>query len=405
MEAKRYWAGIALGLVTAIVIAWLGLAAQQPGLGYGIIFVLLIAAVVALPLLLALAIVTVVLLRRRPPPGNATLAWMWVPTLCALSITPVAVWLKSLSNDAFDRQHPPIHEQHVNLTGQELRLPLDRLSSPSGSADRLLPANATRTIEGVHYPPRGDVPANRESPYLGDLLREDATTILRRVGPLDTGENYYAPRFDNARLLRIRHGLDIAQLRTLDPSSYRDYIYYHYPDRVEVSPVLTPPGDFIEKRMAGTDIPFVHFHAANLGQTHLARIEVAGQSMPLPHQAVPPASEGCNRAYYSLGLAVIEKGTPITVRWQTLDAPGHWHEATVSLPSLPPVEPSSARHRLMSALLYFDTDATVKAESFMLWDLAGGNMGIQASGIPSGMTPPPCGDATAAYNTAVVQRL
>src|SRR5690606_23061021 len=101
----------------------------------------------------------------------------------------------------------------------------------------------------------------------------------------------------------------------------------------------------------------------------------------------------------------IETEGPVTVRWQTIDAPDRWHETTTPLPSLPSISPSRAKHRLASALLYFDTDGTVKAESFKLWDLAGGNLGIQSSGIPSNMAPPPCGDPTVRYDMRVVQRL
>jgi len=403
MEARPHWPGIILGLVTTAVIAWLGWLALQPGLGYGIIFVLLVAVVVALPLLLALIIVTIVLLRRRTAPSRATLAWMWLPTLCALSITPVAAWLKGLSNDAFDRQHPSIHEQHVNLTGQDLWLPSGRLSS--SSARQMLAADTTQIIDGVHYPQRGDVPVDDQSPYQGDLLRDDVVAIRRGIGPLEKNGNLFAPRFESTPLLRTGRSVDVAQLRALDPLFRRGYIYHHYPDRVEVSPILDPPGVFDEERLDWTGIPFIHFHAANLGQTHVVRIEVDGQAMRLPYNTIPPASDGCRYAYHSLGLAGIENKGPVTVRWQTIDAPGRWHETTAALPSLPPIHPSQAKQRLASALLYFDTDGTVKAESFMLWDLAGGKLGIQSSGIPAGMAPPPCGDAAGRYNMESVRRL
>ncbi|MCD9027205.1 hypothetical protein LDO26_03120 [Luteimonas sp. BDR2-5] len=407
MTSQRYTSGIVLGLATAAVIAWLSLwPILDSGLGYGIIVVILLAACLALPLLLALVVVTIVHARRRPAPPGRVHAWMWLPTVAALMILPVAMLVDDVGQRAHDERHPSIFEQHVNLSGQALWIGTGGTSTRSGGPARMpMPAETPWTLsEFNRYPPVSGVDDDW-FPYDGDRLRDDVHTFPRRLGALDEGESIYDPRLDDAPLQRVGTGPDLAPLRARARHAKRGYAYFHYPDRVEVAPVVAPLGLLGEDELSGVDTPFLKFHAANLGQAHVVRIEIAGQAVPLPDETVPPAHSGCRRAYYPLGLAAIEDPARIPVRWQTADRPGHWHTSELALPALRGDAPARATHRLPSALLYFTADGGVRAERFTLWNLRDDRLGIQTSGVPSGMPAPPCGGATAQFDMSRVQLL
>ncbi len=405
MRSQRHTPGIVLGLATAAVIAWLSLwPILDRGLGYGVILVALLALFVALPMLLVLAVMTVTYARRPPVASAQVYAWMWLPVLAALLILPVAMTIDESRQEAYRQRHPAVFEQHVNLSGQPLWIDTRGISASSGMRTPM-PADTPWTLsEFNRYPPAPDA-GNGGFPYDGDRLRDDVATFPRRLGALDEGENHYAPRLEDAPLRRQGAAPDLASLQAHAPYLTRGYVYFHYPDRVEVSPVVEPLSVMTQDDLSGAETPFLMFHASNLGQAHVVRIEIAGQGVPLPRDAVPPAHLGCRRAYDPLGLAAIDDAAQVAVRWQTADRPDHWQTAQLALPALREIAPARARPRLPSVLLYFTADGGVRAERFMLWDLQDGRLGIHTSGVPSDMPRPRCGGVTAEYDMSRVQRL
>ena len=75
---------------------------------------------------------------------------------------------------------------------------------------------------------------------------------------------------------------------------------------------------------------------------------------------------------------------PLRVRWQTLDNPTRWHEASVTVPPFRQA-PSGWAISLSNVLLYFTGEGHVAAERFQLQMIAVAETGLFATGLPAGV--------------------
>ncbi len=188
------------------------------------------------------------------------------------------------------------------------------------------------------------------------------------------------------------------------------YMYYHYPDRIDIAPTLDV-FDGYGRRRPTAHVPLVYVYAHNLTALPIARLEIDGLTLQLIASIKPASDEGsqCNIPH---AAAINRLAAPLKVRWQAAQAAPAWQAATVAVPSLAPFAPGAGSVREIAVHLYFLPDGSVSAQRAEDVDgpagepepdlTVGGRFPyanrLRVSQIePALKNPPPCGDATKAY--------
>lgn len=200
-----------------------------------------------------------------------------------------------------------------------------------------------------------------------------------------------------------------------DESSKLRYLYFHYSDHVEVAPALQRLAGMTEQRLdAAKQKGLVLLKAQNYTPSAIVRLEINGQTLDIGDRAmasVAPLPAPCHDYAWHVGGAFVDLDKPLTVRWQTLDAPQTWHTATVRVPAFRQPKPVDGESTLARALLYFLPDGTVEGERFVEVHMSKAQLGIRATGIRATGIPAratvyaSCGSAFSAFNPQTVKLL
>jgi len=380
----RFWPGIALSAVVAGFFAFLGIAALG-STGYGALGIVYLAIIPGLPLLLALAGTWIhyMVRSRGGVPATVHVA-MCLPVVLALMVIPMGMDKKQADQNRFHAAHPPVQEFHVNLSGKDLWLPVGSSAlADSGSTPRM-PMQAAghhAIVSFTRYPdfPKIDL---RSFPYEGTHLRQDISTYT--YAP-DGGDSGASARASVLPLVRFPY----PDLRPLLPyeseSGLLLYQYFHYQDHVEVVPSLSPfvgsTSDHLEGKVHG--LVLFSIAVSRRPEPALVRLEINGQTLVLSPYAYAEAGMRCRMGYLKSSGALVDTDRPLHLRWQTLDEPLRWHEATVRVPAFVRVLPAGGHAGWPQVLLYFLGKDTVIAEHFEEVRFPGDKRALRDTGVPS----------------------
>ncbi|SOE52111.1 hypothetical protein [Orrella dioscoreae] len=405
---RRYLAGLILSCLLAAWLALLGLVAvTTPNLGWGAVALITGAIWVGVPLALLLLIAWVVYLARDRgrTPGRIH-ALLFLPTLAALSIVPIADALQRSRHSQFDAAHGPITETHINLAGGDLwpdTRPYASTSSGGGPSLPMSPREPGRFTTFTRYPDPAFI-ASGEFPYDGARLKDGIDRYTYRSAGGAPGASLPLARRpvpDLAPLVRILGRQETPRLA---------YLYFHYPDRVEAVPVLRHLSGMTEqileeKRVQG----LVLFVAQAYAGSAIARLEINGQTLDLGERAIPPQPPfpaACRDYPRRLGGAFVDIDQPLSLRWQTVDAPDAWQTASLRVPDFRDPTPVRGQSTLQRVMLYFLPDGTVAGERFVQVDETRERRALRATGMPPGAGPHvACGSAYSDYNPETVRLL
>lgn len=411
---RGYRFGIFMGGLCAVVFLVLSLLALSTE-GYGVLLPMMGALYIACPLLLVLFMTWLVyVIRDRGQMPSGVHGWMWLPPLATAMILPAYAawddWRKAGVEAAF----PPISELHVNLTGQALRIPTRGTSTRNGAGPSMpMPADQPgQFVELTRWSGGFETLPNIQFPYRGPMLSDEFPTLPRLLGdvPEPVNEDWLSNETDAAPW-SLAHPLpDVAPLlgRMRFPSvvALLQYQYFHYPDHIEVVPVLRDSADLMDVPVDALAVPLLGFFALNMTDDAIVRLEINGQGVDASPwgRAVAPHQD-CRRGYARLGVAQLSLDAPLQLRWQTDQAPHAWQTATVDLPALGGETPAGARPERQQVLLYFDENGRVLAERFQAFRLSGpgveGQFAVRHTGAPADLSrPPPCYSSLAAYDPA-----
>lgn len=332
---------------------------------------------VGLPLLLLLAAITLYLFLRKATRG-AILRWMWLPApAAAMVIIALVMWRQHLA-DAMARDYPEVYETHINLTGKDRWLVHGDESVVLDGQDDL-----------VNYAYRTHNAKNKSDPmieYVKGALAPGFTSM-----PV-----YFAkpPAAQPTRVPVVR--VPAPDMALIAPALAEwweprlHYVYYHYPDRIEVATAFEIPGDILE-RPSTAAVPLVEYFLHNLAPHAIARVEVGGQTLGAPPVKTQLAASAdiCRLTGH---MAVTPLGTTLKVRWQAAQAMPAWQEASVALPAFAPLAPAQGTPHSTMLHLYFLADGSVSVERAQRLTLADGKQAVRftapAPALPSA---PPCG--------------
>lgn len=434
---RHYLFGIILSIALACWLAALGIiAVANPTLGWGIMGLVVAAIWVGGPLA-ALLIITWIayLVRDRGQVSGRVHALLFVPTLLALMIYPAYDAFDQARRDGFSAAHPPVSETHVNLSGRDLWIDTSPYASTwsGGGPDMPMKANeAERFAAFTRYPNNPNNAAASTAPpfpYEGSRLRAGlsqygyaAPADRAQLAPADATQAGAAELAQTTRPPAARANaapLTILPYPNLKPltstlghaeASLLRYVYFHYPDHVDVAPVLGRMSGMSEQRYEEKALKgLVLFTAYNYAPGAIARLELNGQTLDIGERALPstaPLPALCPDFARPLGNALIDIDQAVTVRWQTLDAPQTWHEAPLRVPAFKKPAPVEGESTLMQVQLNFLPDGTVQAERFVRVQLPKGQLGIRTTGLPAEAAAyASCGSAFSAFNPQTVQRL
>lgn len=407
---RHYLFGIIVSIALAAWLAALGIiAVSSPTLGWGIVALITAAIWVGGPLAVVLAITWFAYMARDrgQVPGRVH-ALLFMPTLLALLIYPAAESIEQGKRASFSAAHPAISETHVNLSGKDLWIDTTPYASTSSGAGPTMPLSASkpeRFMVFTRYPSPGSNGASSGAfPYQGARLGNDIVQYAYR--PDDAGAAAALPlnRLSNPDLtpfFRILGKNEAPMLR---------YLYFHYPDRVEVAPAIQRLAGMTEQRLDAAKLKgLVLLTAQNYTLNAIVRLEINGQTLDIGDRALEslaPLPAPCHDFARPVGGVFAALDKPLTVRWQTLNAPQAWHTATLHVPAFHKPEPVDGESTLARAQLYFLPDGTVVGERFVEVRMSKAQLGIRATGIPApAVAYASCGSAFSAFNPQTVRLL
>jgi len=403
-KTRDYWFGIAISCLLAGLLAFLGgWAVITPDMGWGAAALLAYGVMFGGPLAIVLALTWLVYMVRDRGrlPGRAH-ALMFIPPLLAAMIVPVHESILTARRDRFRESHPAIAETHVNLSGRTIWLDTRKASGASGVFPTMEPASAEerRYAQFRRYPGPGSETDDR-FPYAGARLKEG----VERYVYLDEGG---AP---GASLpLRRQPYPDLGKL----PSAYAFgaagllvHQYFHYVDHVEVAPSIARFSLMTEQSMESARIPgLAIFGMNNYTSETIARVEINGQTYDMGGYAAQSLVGRPCDFNHGGSPVLLSLDQPARVRWQTVENPGAWHEATVSVPAFSPASKADPAKALTRVRLYFLPDGSVAAERFREIRSRGDKLAIRSTGLPPSAQPyASCGGAYAGYNSRTVELL
>ncbi len=372
--------GAAAGISLAILIAYLEICAiRAQEAGERDPMYALMAIFIGLPLFALNVGMTVHLCRRKAAYG-AILFAMWLSPLAAMLITPAWKTVTGYQDDVRARAHPPISELHVNLSGRDLWL-----------APEVAPFTLAADAEAVRLVLRRQTRKNQSDPmaeYAG-LLPAPGFKQLR-IFPAP-------PAHSSASMMPVVIA-PLPDLSQLEPAfagrggPQLAYMYYHYPDRVEVAPGLRLYR--LESNSAGTaHVPFVVFYPRNMGGPTLARIEIDGQTLALEHTMW---AEAADKPCWASGAPAINR---LAAQFNPA-----WREATVAVPPFAGPEPAQGSATRNAVHLYFMPDGSVTAQREQMLVAAGGEPGVRVTEPPQLASRSSCGTAADMYKSMAPYR-
>lgn len=404
---RPYLFGIIVSFALAGWLAALGIiAVSDPTLGWGIVALITAAIWVGGPLAILLVVTWIAyLVRDRGQIPGRIHALLFVPTLLALLIYPAYESIEQARRDGFSAAHPTIAETHVNLSGKDLWIDTSPYASTWSGASPTLPLAANKPQDFAAFNRYPNASASTPFPYDGSRLREDVTQYVYRT-PAEMAQTAPLPLnrlpYPNLKPLSSSLGQSDASLLR--------YVYFHYPDHVDVAPALNRLSGMTEDRIeGGKQKGLVLLKAHNDTPSAIARLEINGQTLDIGDRALKsnaPLPAACHDFAAPIGGAFVDIEQALTLRWQTLDARQTWHEATLRVPAFKNPRPVDGESTLMRVQLYFLPDGTVEGERFVQVRLAKGQLGIRATGVPApAVAYASCGSAFSAFNPQTVKLL
>ena len=346
----------------------------------------------ALALALLITLLVYFALQRRDAPRRVLLPMVAPPLLAAVMIPLYLSWPHARAHE-LPGTHPGVSETHVNLSGQPLCLSSGVDGLDVTGAPPRMPMAPTQIVSFSRY--SGEDPkAAAKFPYDAAHLRSSIRTYSYGCGD--------------------EHAQGAAQLRTL-PLVRRPYPdlhqltpyeregalllhqYFHYRDHVEMVPSLQAPSESFEHELQDKVSHLVKFYLSNRVGPAIARLEVNGQTLVLAQESKIATSD-CSHGSTPIGYALVDLDTPLLLRWQTLNDPARWHEASVSVPAWRHALPGTPAS-LPSVTLYFTRESHVTAERFQLLSSTPPYKdGLIATGMPAGVVEEEvCGSAADYY--------
>lgn len=405
---RNYIVGIILSIILAAGIASLAITAITSSMGWGIIILVNTAIWFGGPLVCLILIVWLIyMVRDRGRVPVRVHALLFLPPLFSLLIYPASLLIEQRQHDQFRAANPPISETHVNLSGKELQLDMEPYVSSNYTRTQPSPPLSEnpsgRFMSFTRYP-NSDYVATGAFPYEGRYLKDDSTEYNYRVNAEGVATSLPMNRLDYPDLTPFfsTQGKDAASMLT--------YIYFHYPDHVDVAPALQrlalmTEAELDEKKQEG----LVLFRAQNYTSGAIVRLEINGQMLDIGERALKslaPRPQPCSSYIQRVGIAFVDLNQPLNVRWQTLNEPQTWHSATVHIPDFRQAQPMPGQSTLLRAQLYFLPDGTVEGERFVEVRSSKDHLGIRATGMPTRAARyASCGSAYSGYNPQTVMQL
>jgi hypothetical protein len=402
---RQYWFGTALSAVLGSLVALLGLAASDSP-GYGAIGLVLIALGAGVPLLVALlAVWAYYMFRNRGQVPIRLHFVMFAPVAIATLILPVSQEVSQSKQNEFDTKHPSIQEVHINLSGRDLWLSTGAYARTESGNSPSMPirgGGGDGYVSFTRWPQRDEVEAN-DFPYDGGRLRSGLNTYSYASSQQDGSSSVGATVVPMTIF-------PYPYTRELSPywsdSSALLYLYYHYPDHVEVTPALAPVAggivDFISTKVSG--LMMFNISISTLYPSAIVRLEVDGQTLSLSSRGPIDRIEQCRYGYRGAGAALTDADRPLHIRWQTLREPGRWHEVRVVVPKLRALRSSGSREGWTNIILYFIDNDQVFAERFELLRSPDARLTVHATGVPQEVDLETiCGGATDQFNADVIE--
>ena len=383
LSLKPYWFGITLSAALSILLITLSLIALlTPNLDYGVVLLILLAIVIGLPLCLALLSEWFAYRRSASKPLPAKLhAAIFLPTLAAMSVLPIGTGVQDIAREWFSEAHPSIRELHVNFSGRPLWLAVGIAQTSAGSWPHmpLLSGSEARFAGFIRHPQEEEVNQGR-FPYTGSRLRESEHSYA--YADTDDAGRPIAVR---PRSLLLRPYPDLGRL----PSDLREsdllvYQYFHYYDHVDVAPGLGRLDASKLDELQGLVGNVVSFYLSDQYPRGLARLEVDGQTLAIGTDNERVFEAPCDRRSSFVGIALVDIKMPLAVRWQTLDDPARWREASVSVPAFQGTTSPAMQASVRNVRLYFLDGGVVAAEQFQTQSLLGGGQRTVSTGVPVG---------------------
>ncbi len=333
--------GIGFGLALAGLLLWMRFNDASGGGWYnsflGAWFVFLLAV---LPLTVLWFLCGVVPLFWA---GKRIRIYVWVlaPPLLAL----LALVLHSFVEDNRIRREteqyltvfPPVMEVHINLSGQDLKLfeGDDSYLNMPRSGSEMSAESPQQFVSGLHsYLLESPSYANLYSTAGGTRSLQFVGERMQRLrAPPHTGSE----RDDASRYTVESVPLQLVQpppelpagvpmLNDIGESTIQ-WIYIHYPEHVEVAPVIGQP---IKHRQV------YRIHLYNEGADDIVRLQINGEEVRVGEKMARLA-QLCpifgDAGGYLRSLASDRQTQTWRLRWQTLAAPGQWQEGEVSVPA------------------------------------------------------------------------
>jgi hypothetical protein len=392
----RYWLGMIMSLALAGLIAVLG-ALMINSYGYGAYALLAYAIFPGLPLLLSTASIWLYyMIRSRGRVPAQVHGTMLLPVLAALMVVPVSQRIKQAKAIRFESAHPMIEEVHVNLSGRSLLLTTVGTNAPKKLVE------PGRSVSLTLYPTAEDVKTGH-FPYDGTRLRTDVDTYTSAIDDKDIGS--YS-RMSTQPLMRGPY----PDLHTLTRFESEESLvvnqYFHYSDHVEVAPTLSPPSDYLKGRIK-VDRPVLFSIAIpNHPTSAVVRMEINGQTLKIPDYTVYDQNWRCTMGSFESGMAFVDADQPLHVRWQTLDDPLRWHDATTQAPKFTRKLPPDSAGDWIRVVLYFLDSGKVAAERVQEVNLRDNKLALRVTGLPREVTAnSTCGSAKDQYDLNNVELL
>lgn len=396
---KHYLGARILGGLMALVMLGIVLLFSGKDNVAGIYLAVGVAMVVLAPLGLIGLLMSIVYLRRRAP---AKAYWsIWGPPLAFLA----CLWLYSIfdevRNHRFEQAHPNIKEVHINLSGRSLWLDSETRSGNSNAYDELPGAQPENFVRLTRYFWDND-DLDRLRPYAGSRLVADFDSVAVHYGHPGNTPATRLPAVVATPYPEIPKLFNNRQPSASDEAALLTYLYFHYADRVEVTPALRLSGSQ-EMDFWGRKIPLVAFHLANLHALPLARLEIDGQAVDLgDHAFVSESPDDACTSRNRSAFAINELKGPLRVRWQFAEANPRWHEALAQVPEFSKAYRPAGRAHLTEITLYFQDDGSIVAERSLEIDQAQQRLTLLTTGPGQPLRrPAPCGTAAERYSDEV----
>ncbi|MDT4816210.1 hypothetical protein FQZ97_492540 [compost metagenome] len=385
MKTGNYLFGIIVSFALAGLVAALSVyAVTSPYLGWGAVALLSYGLLFGGPLAIVLLLTWVVYMvrDRASMPGRAH-ALPLLPTLLAAMIVPVSESVQQSRRDRFRVAHPAITETHVNLSSGMIRFDTRGGYRSSDAVSYLEPGSAenrrfARFSRYQHEIPEG----GGKFPYAGARLKEDVR--LYEYPGQDGAPGTSVPL---RRLPQPEMG-KLAAAHAYGEASLLVYQYFHYADHVEVAPSIARFAATTEDAMTRARIPgLAIFGLENYTPQTIFRVEINGQTLDLGEYAA--RSLGPRPCDPSGGgsPALLDLDPPVRLRWQALEDPEAWHEATVAVPAFSLASKADPDTGLVRVRLYLLPDGEVAAERYKEIRSRDGKLAVRATGLPEQAKP------------------